>query len=158
MEPWAWITQNFPEIVETVGIAGGLVGLWFNYKAIRDETKARRVGNLLTLTSNHQELLKPFYQDIPLGRVFDVAPDISSQPINIGEEMYVNVLVQHLFSAYYAMQNDLTVKPQQLQRDIQDVFASSIPKTVWTKLKAFQDDDFVAFIERSIAGKGEFLK
>jgi len=147
METWAWMAQNWFELASTIGIIGGLVGLWLTFKAIRDETKARRVGNLLTLTSNHQELLKVFYQGVPLDRVFDTAVDISSQPINLGEEMYVNALIQHLFSVYRAMQDDLTAKPQQLQRDIQDVFTLPIPKMVWEKLKPFQDGDFIAFIE-----------
>jgi len=42
------------------------------------------------------------------------------------------------------------VKLEGLQKDIATSFASPISREVWEKLKPYQDDDFVKFIERHL--------
>jgi hypothetical protein len=55
-----WISQNLFEVI-SAGV--GLGGLWAAVFQIRkdvlariEETKARRISNLLTITANHREL------------------------------------------------------------------------------------------------------
>ena len=141
---WAWVAQNWFELVSVVGIIGGLC---FTAVSLHSEAKTRRIANLLTLTGNQRELLKVFYHDQPLTRVVDASTDTTSRPVSRGEEMYVNAMIQHLSSAYRAMQSDLTIKPEGINRDVREFFVLPIPKSVWGKLKEFQDADFVAFVE-----------
>src|SRR5258708_39773837 len=111
MEIWGWVTQ----ILSAVGIIGGL---FFTAVSLRSEAKTRRIANLLTLTHNQRELLNVFYQNLELTRILDPSADIKSLPVNQGEEIYTSALIQHLSSAYRAMQSDLTVKPEGLRRDV----------------------------------------
>ena len=42
------------------------------------------------------------------------------------------------------------VEIERLQKDVQAFFAFPIPRTIWDKIKPFQDEDFVEFIERCL--------
>jgi hypothetical protein len=150
MEIWGWISQNWLNLFSAVGIIGGL---WFTAISLRSETKTRRIANLLTLTHNQRELLQVFYQNLELTRILDASADTASLPVNLGEKIYTSALIQHLSSAYRAMQSDLTVKPEGLRRDVHEFFELPIPKAVWEKIKRFQDRDFVAFVESCSAEK-----
>jgi len=144
---WWWISENWFDLLSVVGIIGGL---WFTAISLRSETKTRRIANLLTLTQNQRELWEVFYQNVQLTRILDSSADIASTPINHGEEIYTSTLIQHLSSAYRAMESDLTIKPEGLRRDVGEFFALPIPKAVWEKIKRFQDVDFVAFVEQCL--------
>jgi hypothetical protein len=45
------------------------------------------------------------------------------------------------------MNDQLVVKVEGLRRDIAKFFSKPIPGEVWDKIKALQNDDFVAFVE-----------
>jgi len=145
---WGWISQNWFSIFSTIGIIGGL---WFTGISLRSEAKTRRIANLLTLTQNQRELWEVFYQNVQLTRILDPSADIASLPVNHGEEVYTSALIQHLSSAYRAMQSDLTIKPEGLRRDVHEFFQLPIPKSVWERIKPFQDKDFVVFVESCLA-------
>ena len=61
--------------------------------------------------------------------------------------MFVNMVIQHVNSVYYAMSDQLVVKHEGLRRDIAEFLSLPIPKSVWGKIKQFQNDDFVTFVE-----------
>ena len=147
---WGWISQNWFDLFSAVGI---ISGLWFTAISLRSETKTRRIANLLTLTHNQRELLQVFYKNLELTRILDASADTASPPINRGEMIYTSALIQHLSSAYRAMQSDLTVKPEGLRRDVREFFELPIPKAVWEKIKPFQDRDFVEFVEDCLTEK-----
>ena len=147
MEIWDWIVQNWFDLLSAVGIIGGLV---FTAVSLRSETKTRRIANLLSLTENHRELWKVFYQNVSLTRIRDPLADIKSLPVNQGEEIYVNVLIQHLASAYQAMLSDLTIKPERVHQDIREFFALPIPRFVWEKLRPMQNREFVEFVDECL--------
>jgi len=80
-------------------------------------------------------------------RVLDKTADLKSTPVTDWEELFVNLLILHLNSAYHAMQAKMFVKQEGLQRDIQMFFSLPIPRSVWESAKSFQDADFVKFVE-----------
>jgi len=123
------------------------LGLLFTGYSLRSETKTRRIANLLTLTRNHRDIWTELYRNPRLARVLDANTDPTRQPIQRDEEIFVNLVIQHLNSAYYAMRDELAIKPEGLRRDVRQFFALPIPRVVWTELKALQDDRFVAFVE-----------
>lgn len=149
METWGWVTKNWFDLLSTIGIVSGLV---FTAVSLRLETKTRRVANLLTLTQNHRELWKAFYRNVDLSRILDASADIKSLAVNRGEEIYVNVVIQHLACVYRALKYDLTIKPEGIRRDVRGFFSLPIPSMVWNKIKPLQDKDFVKFVEACLAG------
>ena len=139
-----WILQNWFNLFSAIGI---IAGLWFTAFSLRSETKTRRVANLLTITANHREIWKEFLNNPKLARVRDAAADTAKQPVTDAERVFVNLVIQHINSVYYAMSDQLVVKYEGLRRDIAQFFSLPIPQAVWDRMKIFQNDALVRFIE-----------
>jgi hypothetical protein len=144
-----WISANWFTGLSAIGIIGSLV---FTAVSFRSETKTRRVANLLTLTHNHRELWSELFRNPNLARVLDPTADLSEHPIIRDETIYINLVIQHLGSAYQAMKSGLVIKPEGVSRDVRSFFSLPIPKALWEKMKVFQNDDFVEFVERCQSG------
>jgi hypothetical protein len=139
-----WLIGNWFTVLSAIGIVGSLL---FTAISLRSETKTRRVANLLTITANHREIWKQFFDHPELGRVLDPAADLRKQPVTHTEEVFVNLVVLHISSVYYAMNDELLIKLEGLRRDIAQFFSSPIPAAIWEKTKPLQNDQLVAFIE-----------
>jgi hypothetical protein len=139
-----WILQNWFNLFSAIGI---IAGLWFTAFSLRSETKTRRIANLLTITANHREIWKEFLNNQKVARVRDAAADTAKQPVTDAERVFVNLVIQHINSVYYAMSDQLVVKYEGLRRDIAQFFSLPIPKAVWDRMKVFQNDALVRFIE-----------
>ena len=144
MEIGGWVSQNWFNLFSAIGI---IAGLWFTAFSLRSETKTRRVANLLTITANHREIWKEFLNNPKLARVRDAAADTAKQPVTDAERVFVNLVIQHINSVYYAMSDQLVVKYEGLARDIAQFFSLPIPQAVWERMKVFQNDALVRFIE-----------
>lgn len=149
MELSRWAAENWFNILNAVGIIGGLL---FTAHSLRSETRTRKVANLLTITENHREIWKEFYRRPELARVLDPSSDTAKQAITPAEEEFVKFVILHLSSVYYAMKDELLLKLEGVRRDACSFFSLPIPKVVWEKLKFFQNDDFVAFVEECRLG------
>ncbi len=136
--------ENWFDFLSTIGIVGSLL---FTAHSLRSETKTRRIANLLTLTTNHREIWKEFYELPELKRVLDPASDMKKRPVTSAEEMFVKFIILHLSSAYYAMNDELLMKLDGVRMDACAFFSLPIPSAVWEKLKVFQNEDFVAFVD-----------
>ena len=141
---WGWLADNSFNLLSAVGIIGGLC---FTAHSLRSETKTRRIANLLTITGNHRELWKAYLGDKELVRVRDVSANTIKEPVTEAERIFVGMVIQHLNTAYYAMNDQLLVKMEGVRRDIAQFLSLPIPREVWEKLKVLQNDDFVAFVE-----------
>jgi hypothetical protein len=139
-----WRAENWFTILNAVGVIGGL---FFTAFALISESKTRRIANLLTITANHREVWKEFFRRPELGRVLDASADLARRPITLEEELFVNLIVLHTSSVYYALNDELVIKLEGLRRDIAQFFSLPIPKMIWEKTKVLQNDDFVKFIE-----------
>jgi hypothetical protein len=139
-----WILQNWFNLFSAIGI---IAGLWFTAFSLRSETKTRRVANLLTITANHREIWKEFLNNPKLARVRDAAADTAKQPVTDAERVFVTLVILHINSVYYAMSDQLVVKYEGLRRDIAQFFSLPIPQAVWDRMKVFQNDALVRFIE-----------
>ena len=85
-----WLADNFFNIVTTV--CG--TGLWFTAVSIRkdaqarkEETRARKVANLLAITANHREIWKEYLNNPNLARVRDTAVDVAQHPVTDREQV-----------------------------------------------------------------------
>ncbi len=139
-----WLIENWFTVLSAFGIVGSLL---FTAVSLRSETKTRRIANLLAITANHREIWKHFFKHPELARVFEPSVDLVKQPITRAEEILVNLVVLHISSVYYAMNDELVIKLEGLRRDVAQFFAAPIPAAIWDRIKKLQNDQLVAFIE-----------
>jgi hypothetical protein len=142
-----WIIEHWFDVFSTVGIVGSL---WFTTIALRSETKTRRMANFLAVTANYREIWKEFLNQPKLARVLDAAADVKSQPVTPEEEMFVNMVILHISTTFYAMNDELLMKLEGSRRDIAQFFILPVPNAVWQRTKPLQNQDFAAFIESSL--------
>jgi len=139
-----WLGQNWFILLQSVGIVGSLL---FTAAALREDTKTRRVANLITITGHHREIWAQLFRRPELARVLDPHADVQRKPVRVEESLFINLLILHLRSVFHAIKQGLYLKPEGLGKDIAWFFSLPIPKTVWAKSKALQDEAFVAFLE-----------
>jgi hypothetical protein len=139
-----WLADNS---VSLLTAAAGIGGLWFVAYSIHEEAKARRVANLLAITANHREIWNTFLNNKELARVRDASANIIKQPITEAEKTFVALVIAHVNSVYYAMNNNLVINWDGLRRDVAQFLSLPIPSEVWEKIKFTQNEDFVAFVE-----------
>jgi hypothetical protein len=144
MEGPRWIADNWVNILNAVGVVGGL---FFTATSIRSGAKTQRVANLLTVTSNHRQIWNEFSSRPELARILDASVDLTKQPVTQDEAEFVNSVILHLASVFYAMKDGIVVKLKGLRQDVCAFFSLPIPQAVWEKSKVFQNDDFVKFVE-----------
>jgi len=139
-----WIIEHWFDLISTVGIVGSL---WIAIITIREEGETRRVTNFLTITGNYREIWKEFLNQPKLARVLDTAADVEHQPVTPEEELFVNMVIHHVSTTYYAMNDELLMKLEGAHLDIAQFFSRPVPKAVWAKTKLLQNRDFAAFID-----------
>lgn len=140
-----WTIENGFTLLNALGVVGGLL---FTGISLHSETKTRRVANLLTLTQNHRALWSEYFRNPQLARVLDATADTGKLPVNRDEEIFVNLVIQHLSSVFHALRDELVVKPEGLRRDVWWFFSLPIPLVVWERAKVLQNDAFIAFVEQ----------
>lgn len=150
---WNWLIEHWFEVLNAVGIVGGLV---FTAVSLRSETKTRKVANLLTMTANHREVWKEFFHRPELARTIDATADVAKKSVTPQEREFVNMVILHISSMYEALKDELVIKQEGLRRDVGSFFSLPIPKAVWEKTKLFQNEDFVAFVEKCRRGGQSF--
>jgi hypothetical protein len=139
-----WTLKEWSEFLGTIGVIGGLLFTGFS---LRSETKTRRIANLLSITANHREIWTEFLNNPKLTRVRDVAADAKNQPVTDAERVFVTLVILHVNSVFYALNDHLVIKYEGLRRDIEHFFSLPIPNSVWLENKQFQNKDFVEFME-----------
>ena len=142
MEFSRWTIENWFVLLQSVGIIGGLL---FTTISLRSETSTRRVSNLLAITESHRKLWTEFCRNPKLNRVLDARADTGQ--ITREEEIFVNLVIFHLNSVFYARKSGLVFKLEGLRCDIGWFFSLPTPKAVWEKTSLLQNDDFVQFVE-----------
>lgn len=149
MEVSRWAGENWFDILSAVGIIGGL---FFTALSLRSESKTRKVANLITLTASHREIWKEFYRRPELARVLNPSLDLAGQGVTPAEEEFVKFVILHLSTVYYAMKDELLMKLDGVRRDACAFLSLPLPQAVWERIKAFQNEDFVAFVEECRRG------
>ncbi len=144
MEVSPWFTEHWFDLLQTVGIVGGLL---FTAYAMRKEERARKVSNLLAAKQQYREIWEALYEHPKLFRVLKTDVDLKNQPIADDEWLFVKFIILNLDTIYRAMNMGMFVKLEGLQKDVKEFFSAPIPRAVWGKLKSLQDQDFAAFVE-----------
>jgi hypothetical protein len=139
-----WLAEYWFDLIQTVGIIGGLL---FTAHAIRKDEKARTISNTIAINEQYTQIWHEFYERPALSRILKKNIDLDKHPASDEEILFVKTLILHLDTARRAMKAGIFAEIQGLQNDVRDFFTLPIPKTVWEKIKPFQDHDFVAFVE-----------
>ena len=149
----SWLIENWFDALSAVGIIGGLV---FTALALRLDANARKVANLLTITTNHREIWKEFFRRPELARVLEATADLARKPIAPEEKEFVNFVILHLSTVYYATKDDVVTRLQGLRHDVGSFFSLPIPSKIWEKSKMFQNKDFINFVDDCRGGGNPF--
>jgi len=139
-----WFASNWFDLLQTVGIVGGLL---FTAYAIRRNEKALRISNLLAVKQAHQEIWSKLYERPELSRILNAVTDLNLEPVSIAEVLFVNSLILHLGAVFQAIEDDTLTPMEGLRTDIRNFFSLPIPKFVWQRNRQFQNTDFVEFVE-----------
>jgi hypothetical protein len=139
-----WLVAHGRDSLEAVGI---IAGLGFTAASFREDTKSRRLTNLLVLTGGHREIWSRLIERRELAPVLDATVDVRAAPPALPEEVFINHLIQHLAATYRAIESGLLLRPEQLQRDIRRFFSLPIPLAVWQQQRLLLDEDFARLVE-----------
>jgi hypothetical protein len=142
----SFVTQNWLEVLQTVGI---IAGLFSSAYTIRKEADVRRIQNLFTLTKNHREIWSQFVDRPELARVLTPAPDLNEKPVTEAERFFVLFLILHLASSFAATKHGMYFAETGLREDVANFFNLPIPSAVWEEMKIYQDSNFVRFVEEA---------
>jgi hypothetical protein len=141
---FGWIAEHWFDLLQTTSI---VVGLFATAHSIRADTTERKIQNLLSLTAAHRELWTRFMANPDTHRIYEVDIDLVETPTTLQERRFVQLLILHLRAAYKARKAGMEFSDDALASDIRQFFARPIPRLVWEEAKAFQDVEFVAFVE-----------
>lgn len=140
----AFITRNWLEILQSVGIIGGLLTSAYT---IHKNAQVQRVQNLFTLTKNHREIWSQVVEKPELARVLDPAVDLNRRPITDAERLFVLFLILHLASSFEATKHGMYFAEQGLRADVHEFFSRPIPHFVWGQIRKYQQPDFIKFVD-----------
>lgn len=156
MEFLGWVSDNWFNILTILfgsGVWFAALSIYKDAKIRKEEVKAQKVANLLSITASHREVWGIFLDRKELERVRDTAVNPLQEPITHAERVFVNLVIQHLNCVYYAKNDQLVVEHKGLRRDIAQFFSLPIPRAVWDKIKHFQNEDFATFVDSCLMGK-----
>lgn len=143
----SWLTEHWFDLIQSVGIIASLL---FSAYAIRKDERARRIGNLMSVADKHRRIWREFNEQPQISRVLRQDVNLNEQPISGEEWVFVKMLILHLDTVRRTMMAGMFVKIEGLRQDVRELFSLPIPKSVWDKIKPFQDADFVAFVENCL--------
>jgi hypothetical protein len=147
MGVFSWIHEHWFDLLQTVGIVGGLL---FTSLAVWRDDRSRKISNLISINQQYREIWKELYERPELSRLLDKNADVVRTPVSDQESLFINLLILHLDSVFRATRAGMAVKFEGLQKDVAEFFKLPIPKAVWRQMKPFHNKDFVRFIEAAL--------
>lgn len=149
MPLYTWISANWFELIQTLGIVGSLC---LTFTGFRLDTRSHRVSNQIEITREHREIWSELFKRPELARISQKEVDLEGCPIKPEEELFIGLLILHLNSAFHAIQDGLYLEPEGMRDDVRQFFSRPMAIAVWNKLKPLQDKRFVKFVESSRKG------
>jgi hypothetical protein len=147
MEAANWIPQHYFDLFQTVGIVGGLL---LTAYAVRKDERARKITNLIALNERHDYIWSKFYDRPELARILKKDVDLNRQPISDEEWLFAKMLIIHLDTVRRAVKAGMFIEIKGIKSDVREFLRLPIPKMVWEKIRPFQDEDFVEFVETTL--------
>ena len=142
-----WLGDHWFETFQSAGI---IAGLFLTALALNQDSKVRRISNLIAITAHHRDLWNNLSVRPELARVLDTKADVIECPVSQQEELFTRSLILHLYSVYCAIRDGVYPAPEGLRKDVATFFVLPVPKAVWEKYRSFQDAAFVKFVEARV--------
>jgi hypothetical protein len=139
-----WIGNHAFDLLSSVGIISSLV---FTAVSFREDTRSRRLNNLVRLTEQHREIWNENQNNPKLARIRDPKADLYTKPVTTEEAQFVMLLMFHLHCWYRAILGREIFDLEGLEKDIRSFFSRPVPKHVWEERKTFFDRDFRQFVD-----------
>ncbi len=140
----ALFAQSWLDLLQSIGIVSSLL---FGAYSIWREERARQIGHLMSAMGQHRDIWKELYQRPELARVLQNQVNLEQAPVTVQEEVFIKLLIQQLGGVHHALQARMFVDLEGLQEAVRAFFAAPIPKAVWNKYRALQNEAFVRFVE-----------
>lgn len=140
----SWISNHLFDLLS----AGGLIAsLGFTAASFREDTRSRRLSNLLKLTEQHRDIWEESQSNLKLARIRDPHADLYTKPVTPEEAQFVMLLMFHLHCWYQAIQEGEVNILEGLELDILNFFSRPVSRQVWNERKAFFDRSFRQFVD-----------
>src|SRR5690348_14832932 len=94
-----WIAEYWFELLQTVGIIGGLI---FTAYTVRRDSKEREISNLFAIKQQHGDLWRELYDRPKFFRVLKKDIDLNAAPVTDEEALFVKLLILHLDTVHRA--------------------------------------------------------
>jgi hypothetical protein len=144
MEVSQWLAAHWFDCIQIVVLAGGLL---LTAYTIHKDARARQISNLIALNERHDDIWRTFYERPQLARVLKHEVDLKEHPISDEEWLFVKMLFIHLDTVRRTANAGMFIQIRGIRNDLQTFINLPIPSAVWKKLKPFQDEDFVTFVD-----------
>jgi hypothetical protein len=143
---WWW--SHWHEVLETVGIVGGLL---FTGVTLRHDLQARKIAEYLTQSTEHRRLWSHLHRRPGLGRVLERDRDLNQEPLRPGERRFLELVVTHFHTGWLIAQSGHSLVPMAvLATDAGYFFALPAPAAVWSEVQMMHQPEFVAFVEHAV--------
>ena len=140
----SWIGNHAFDLLSAVGIISSLA---FTAVSFREDTRSRRLNNLVRLTEQHRDIWEESQNNPKLARIRDAKADLYTKPVTAEETQFVMLLMFHLHCWYRAIQGKEVSSLDGLEKDIRNFFIRPVPRHVWEERKSFFDRDFRRFVD-----------
>ena len=148
MAAWLpWLEQNWFVLIQTLGIVGSIV---LTACTVRRDTRARRLGDYLTVVTQHRELWSEAHRRPELARLFQTEIDLVAAPLTVAEEEYLNLIIDHYHTGWLLVREHVVLQAGVLAADARVFFRLPLPRHVWDRTRAARDPNFVRFIEEAL--------
>jgi hypothetical protein len=145
---------DWNNFLQDIGVIGSLLlssaGFGLAVITFRRDIKARRFSNRIAITENHRELSIFEISREDLSRIREIDIDLTKHPLRNVEAGFLWQRILHLSCCFQGIKTGEFEKPDELERNIQTFFARPLSRIVWEKAKAFQSEQFVAFVDKCL--------
>ncbi len=147
----AWLEQHWFNLVQTLGIvASSLLAT----VTLRRESRARRLGDYLTVIEQHRELWSEAHRRPDLARLFQPELDLIAAPVTVAEEEYLNLVIDHFHTGWLLARSGVVLRLEVLEADAREFFRLPLPRRVWEMTRGRRDPKFVRFVEKELKTNG----
>lgn len=140
----AWLTHNWFDLIQTVGIAGSLLA---GRAGLRFDTKVRRTQIHLDLTESHRSIWERMIKQPALSRILDSHVNLAADPLRPEEHRFVVLVIMHIEATRQAIQSGVFIPPSGMDDDVRELLAFPIPHEVAKAILPFQSRELREYLE-----------
>jgi hypothetical protein len=146
-----WTSSNGFLLFQTISI---VAGLGFTAASLRQQARAKEFENILTLEEHHRELWNEASRRPELTRLLRPNIDLAREPATVAEEEFLNLVIVHFQTGWQMASAGTVLRKQTVEADAREFFRLPLPNLIWQRTKAFREERFVRFVEKTLAVRG----